>query len=161
MNKKAFSLIELMIVIVIIGVIYSLVVAKITLPAEKKLSPSLKTLKAYVASFIGEGNKATLVCTDSCKKCMVTRDGVKIMDIEPFFNPDIMLYRYDFFMGDIPLQQKNCFEFSMDRNGVSDQVIVVTEDKVYDYVPYFSSVEVYDSLEDLHDAREKLISEVQ
>jgi len=159
MKKRGFSLIELMIVIVIIGVVYSLALSKLQVAKETKPLPSLKNLKAYVASFIEDGKRATLECKE-CKKCWIYRDGKKITEVESFFDKSIEMYRYDFFLGETALQRENCFEFSMDRDGVGDQVIVVYKEKAYDYTPFFVPVVSYDSLAELKSAKEELVSEV-
>jgi len=161
MQKKAFSLIELMIVIVIIGLVYTLALSRIKAPKEELQKPSLKTLKSYLRSFSKDHQSVRLLCKDQCDSCMILRDGEKIKDIEGFFDESVEFYRYDFFMGDVALQRESCFDFTLDGDGVSDQVIIVYKEKVYDYTPYFDTVKEYDSLAALKDAKEKLISEVR
>jgi len=152
---------ELMVVIVIIGAVYALVVSKLQNVQKEKSLPTLSRLKSYVASFVKDGKKATLLCSEACKKCEVFRDGSKVADVESFFDASIERYRYDFFMGDVFLESQNCFEFSVDAKGVSDQVFVLYKGKVYDYTPYFDELHVYDSLGAFHTTKEQLVSEVK
>jgi len=159
-RKRAFSLIELMIVIVIIGVVYTLALSRIKAPKEETVKPSLKTLKSYLLSFSNDHKKTRLLCKE-CKNCIILHDDKKVKEIEPFFDSSIEFYRYDFFLGDVALNRENCFDFSVDGKGVSDQVIIVYKNKAYDYTPYFSGTVEYESLQALKDAKEKLISEVQ
>jgi len=160
MQKRAFSLIELMIVIVIIGVVYTMALSRIKAPKEETQKPSFKTLKSYLLSFSKDHTSVELLCKE-CKSCVIFRDGEKVKEIESFFDSSVEFYRYDFFLGDVALNRDSCFDFSVDGNGVSDQVIIVYKDKAYDYTPYFSDGVEYESLQDLKDAKEKLISEVQ
>ncbi len=161
MQKKAFSLIELMIVIIIIGVIYTLALSKIQTPVQELQKPTFKTLKSYLYSFSKDHKSVKLLCKKSCDACAVYSDGKKLLEVESFFDSSVEFYRYDFFLGDVALQRETCFEFLVDGNGVSDQVIIAYKGKVYDFTPYFSDVQEYGSIEELNDAKEKLISEVQ
>jgi prepilin-type N-terminal cleavage/methylation domain-containing protein len=160
MSKKGFSLIELMIVIVIIGVVYSLALSKLHTPKTELQTPSFKNLKGYLASFSRDNKSVQLLCKKSCSKCAIYSNGEKIKEIKSFFDASVEFYRYDFFLGDVALQKENCFDFSVDADGVSDQIIILYKEKVYDYTPYFKDVEEYNSLEELNDAKEKLIGAV-
>jgi len=161
MRKKAFSLIELMIVIVIIGLVYSLALSRIKAPKQQEQKPTFLTLKEFLLSFSKDHSTVKLLCKKSCDECIILSNGEKVADIESFFDQSVEFYRYDFFLGDIALDRDSCFEFSVDGNGISDQVIIVYKDKAYDYTPYFEGVKEYDSLSALKDAKEELISEVQ
>ena len=161
MQKKGFSLLELMIVIVIIGVLYTLTLSKLQSPQQEMQKPSLTTLKSYLSHFSHDHKKVELLCQKSCDKCVVLSDGVKLQELKGFFDADVEFYRYDFFLGEIALNRESCFDFSVDGDGVSDQVIIVYKEKVYDYTNYFTPVDEYDSLQELRDAKEKLISEVE
>ena len=161
--KKAFTLIELMIVIVIIGVVYTLALSKIKAPEEKTLKePTLLTLKSYLLDFMGKAEKVSLVCDDECKKCTISQDGKKIKTIQSFLENDVERYRYDFFLGAVALpQQEGCFSFSVQKSGVSDQVFVLYKQKAYDYMNYFEKPKVYDSLEEAVAAKEKIQEALQ
>jgi prepilin-type N-terminal cleavage/methylation domain-containing protein len=161
MQKRAFSLIELMIVIVIIGVVYSLALSRIKTPTQKSQPLSFLTLKSYLLGFSKDHKSVELLCEKSCDKCVILSDGKELAEVKSFFDKSVEFYRYDFFLGDVALNRESCFDFSIDGDGVSDQVIIVYKDKVYDYTPYFTDVVEYDSLEKLKDAKEERISAVQ
>jgi prepilin-type N-terminal cleavage/methylation domain-containing protein len=170
--KKAFSLIELLIVIVIIGVVYTLAITNLKSVSKEKFTPTLSNLKEYLISFLQEDTKAVrLLCLDDCSECSIYRDDEKVKDIESFFDASIERYRYDFLQG--PRQLRNdvyfnkeeqqediCFSFSVNKQLVADQVIVVYKEKAYDYSPYFEKTFRYDYLEEAVDAKEKLREEV-
>ncbi|MDQ7066931.1 MAG: hypothetical protein Q9M40_02395 [Sulfurimonas sp.] len=50
--------------------------------------------------------------------------------------------------------------FKVDKNFVSDQVIVVYENKAYDYSSYFTPTQSYDSLNDAVEQRQKINQEM-
>jgi len=171
--KKAFSLIELMIVIVIIGVIYTLAVSKLQTVGVEKLSPSLLNLKEYLLTYIKEDvREVKLLCLDSCESCSVYVDSVKQEEsIEPFFDASVEVYRYDFnqgavrkkntvFFNEEGRQENVCFSFNMNKDLISDQIIVVYKEKAYDYTRYFEPTKVYAHLEELLEAKESLAQEV-
>ncbi|QOP41723.1 prepilin-type N-terminal cleavage/methylation domain-containing protein [Sulfurimonas marina] len=159
--KKAFSLIELMIVIVIIGVVYTLVITKLHSVNEEQEKLSLKNLKSYMYKQIKDGNSSKLVCEDDCSVCTLYIDQEKRAEIEELIDDSIEVYRYSYSEGLVQQRFKGCFEFEVARDGISDQYIVAFKDKVYDYSEYFKGVKVYDTLQECVDEKEQLIQEVK
>ena len=161
--KKAFTLIELMIVIVIIGVVYSLAISKIKEPLKKTAhKPTLLTLKSYLLRFMQDGNKVSIVCGDRCSQCTIYRDNKVVSKIASFVDENVQSYRYDFFLGAVALPKgKDCFTFSVYKNGVSDQIIVLDKGKAYDYTGYFTKTKAYNSLQDAITAKKQLQEEVE
>lgn len=160
-----------MIVIVIIGVVYTLAVVKLKDVKAEKVHPSLANLKEYLQSLNKDGETMRLLCLDDCSECSVYQDKNKIATIKHFFDSDVAVYKYDFLQGAIeqkmPVffskdgsQEDVCFSFKVDKNSVADQVMVVYKDKTYDYSNYFEKTKVYDSLEDAVQAKQKLAQEV-
>ena len=161
-----------MIVIVIIGVVYTLAVTKLQRVGEQKMTPNFSNLKEYLDTFIkGEAASARLLCLDDCSECGVYVDGEKVKTIESFFDESVEMYRYDVrqgvinkkeavFFNEEDVQESVCFSFEVYKNSVAEQVIVSYEDKAYDYTSYFEKTPVYDSLEELVERKENLAQEV-
>lgn len=161
-----------MIVIVIIGVVYTLAVTKLKTVGEQKITPSFSNLKEYLGTFIkDEAASARLLCLDDCSECGIYVDGEKVKTIESFFDENVELYRYDVLQGVInkkeavffneeDVQESVCFSFEVYKNSVSEQVIVSYKDKAYDYSSYFETTPVYDSLEELVEHKQILAQEV-
>jgi hypothetical protein len=161
-----------MIVIVIIGVVYTLAIVQIKGAEEQKFAPSFKNLKEYLLSFIHDDAKsARLLCLDECEECSVYVDGEKVHSFESFFDESVQVYRYDFFEGmrvvqkgiffnEENVQQDLCFSFRVDKKGVAEQLFVLHNEKVYDYTPYFTKTQVYDSLEAVVQVKEELFQKV-
>ena len=83
--KKAFSLIELMIVIVIMGVIYTLSVQSFSNKSEESKKVTLLNLKEYMQGLEHE-KSVKLLCLDDCKSCDLFVDGEKKRVIEDFLD---------------------------------------------------------------------------
>jgi prepilin-type N-terminal cleavage/methylation domain-containing protein len=171
--KKAFSLIELMIVIVIIGVVYTLAVSNFEDIKDGKTKITMLNLKEYLQKIPHE-KSVELLCLDVCSSCNIFVDGQEYMDSASFddlIDDSVEVYRYDFLLG-VQEQSKKvyfnsenieedvCFSFSIDKQGVSDQVLVEFKDKVYDFTTHIGSIGVYDSIQELMDAKEILAQEL-
>jgi len=161
-----------MIVIVIIGVIYTLAVSKLQSVSTQKEAPSFANLKEYLHSYIKDDvQSARLLCLDDCSECSIYLDGIKKSSVESFLDSSVEVYRYDLLQGvqdkePIPffnkddVQERVCFSFEVDKNLISDQVMIVYKKRAYDYTSYFTPVPVYDSLSSLVDAKEEQAQEV-
>ena len=171
MKRGAFSLVELMIVIVIMGVVYTLSVTNFPTKAEEEAGGlSLANLKEYLQNLTYE-KSAELLCLDECQSCDILIDGEKNSTVENFVDDTIEAYRYDYRLGPqevVPnvyfnkegVQENICFSFKVDKEGVGDQILVKYKKRVYDFSTYILPTEVYFSLEDAVASKEKLIEEV-
>jgi len=168
--KKAFSLIELLIVILIIGVVYTLSIGNFKKMEDESKKLTLKNLKEYLQNFPHD-KSVELLCLDDCSSCDVFVDGEKTVEIDDFLDKSIKIYRYDFYTGIQEQSRKTffnsegieediCFSYTLDKKGVGDQMIVEFKDKVYDFSTYLGSTPVYSSLEEVADVKEGLAQEV-
>ncbi len=161
--KRAFSLIELLIVILIIGVVYTLSVGNFKKIKDESKKLTLQGLKEYLHELPHDEN-IEILCMEDCSACDIFADGEKINDkeIENFLDKSVKLYRYDFSLGmvEIEMESEVCFSYSMDKSGVGEQVIVEFKDKIYDFTAYLTSTPVYNSIEEAVDTKESLIQEV-
>jgi len=171
LQKKAFTLIELLIVIVIMGVIYTLAINNFDKLNDKTKTLSLSNLKEYLKSFPYQ-TKIELICTHRCLKCSVFVDNNKTKDIDKFLDSDIQKYKYDFDNGYIKIEndtffnKKNveqdvCFSYSLNKNRVGEQVLVEYKNRFYDFSDDLKGIKIYNSLEEATKAKEKLIEEVK
>lgn len=161
-----------MIVIVIIGVVYTLAITKLQNYGEEKAAPNFYNLKEYLLSYIkDDASKAKLLCLDDCSECSVYVDDEKVETFESFFDDSVESYRYDFLQGAVEkqedvffneegVQESVCFSFNVSKNLVADQIIVLYEDKAYDYSAYFTNTLVYDTLEEAVEKKQDLAEEV-
>jgi prepilin-type N-terminal cleavage/methylation domain-containing protein len=174
--KKGFSLIELMIVIMIIGVVYTLAITKLKVYSntQGKAPLTLKTLKPYLYQLANKAQaQAKLVCFDGCEVCRIYVGGEKAQELSnPLVTTQVVAYKYDYFDGMTPytptpifdengVEHDVCFELRVDTQNIATQIIVEDAQKVYDYSDYFQDVVVYNSLEEAKQAKEKQVEEVR
>lgn len=174
MKRKidGFSLIELMIVIVIIGIVYTLAFIQYQGSKENSIKPDIGNLKEYLVSYLKEdGNSSKLLCLDNCEICSIYVDDKKVSDIDVFFKDKIEIYSYNSineieieelgnFFSEDGIEKDICFSFEVDKNMVSDQVFIINGGKVYDYTNYFEKVKIFNSIDELKEEKENIVKEV-
>jgi len=170
-KRKAFSLIELLLVIVIIGVVYTLALGSFEQLAKKETGLSLEKMKEYLFSLEYE-KTAKLLCLDDCLTCDLVLDGNVSKTIDSFVDDTVKTYRYDFLYGYVEqepdvyfnvenIQEDVCFSYELDKNGVGSQILVEFNEKFYDFSSYFREVGIYNSIEEAREAKEEVMKEVR
>ena len=172
--KRAFSLIELLIVVLIIGVVYTLALNNLQMMKEGKVKPTLLTLKSYLSK-IKYDKQIKLLCLDNCESCVVFVDGKfdeKLSEeFEEFIDSSVVMYSFNINTGfsELPkevffnkeqVSEDICFSFSVDKKGMSDQVVVEYKEKVYDFMNYLTGTKVYVSTAELMDEKQRQVNEV-
>lgn len=173
--KKAFSLIELLIVIVIIGVVYSLSINKFNKLSEVDATKiTLSNLKEYMQN-IPHKNSVRFLCLDDCSACSIYVDDKIDKKLEGslngFLDSSVNVFKYDFdngmqekkedaFFNKDNVEKNVCFSYFIDKYGVGDQIYVEFKNKVYDFTNYFNKTTVYDSLEDATQVKENLNQDI-
>ena len=172
MQKKAFTLIELLLVVVIIGIIYGLVINSMQRINDKEANLDFKTLPTFLESFYQQ-NSVAFTCIDNCKKCALYVDGEKLKDIEPFMKEERQL-RFWFFDANVGTQEFRftpifdeddrefdvCFNYEIFKDGSHTEMIVETEKWSYDYRGPFHKVDSFSSLQELEESRQDELQEV-
>ena len=159
-----------MIVVVIMGVVYTLAITNFSRLSDESANVDLKNLKEYLLSQKFQ-ESARLLCLNECSDCNVYLDGTPVKKIDDFFDAGVIIYRYEFNYGyteqevDVYFDENDvekdvCFSYEINQDGVGDQVLIEYKKKFYDYVPYLKSVVVYSSLEEAKEAHAKLEEEV-
>ncbi len=170
--RKAFSLIELLIVILIIGVVYTMAIGNFQKLKEEETVVTMQTLKEYLQKIPHE-KEVKLLCLNECFNCSIFVDDEKIESQTPFediLDSSVNVYRYDPLLGvmeqtqdiyfnDEDIEESVCFSFSVDKKGVGDQVLVELKESVYDFSTYFKKTPKYSSLEEAIEAKENLLQE--
>ncbi len=148
--KKAFSLIELLIVIAIIS-LFGFMVFGFLKKAEIKEDPyTIKNLKDALA---GKGD-AELVCVDKCSKCFIRSPGSNNLQKTQSNLGEITAYILD--SRDDPQKlefgrlddHKVCLRYRHYANGSSSQMILESDGKFFYFPSYFGEVSTHDSLQD-------------
>ncbi len=144
----AFSLIELIIVILIASLFAALVFNNVNLGTKKEKKVGIKELKKAAGRIRGD---AELVCTDKCSKCSLVSNGkstevksllkeLKAYILDDGGNPqEIEFGRMD--------DRKICLRFHYYPNGSNSQMIIESNDKYYFVPSFFGDVEVYNDMD--------------
>jgi len=170
LRRSAFTLIELMIVIVIMGVVYSMAVNSFTRLSDESANIDLKNLKEYMINTPYESS-VKVICLDDCSECNLFVDGIKTQTLDSFVDDSVRIYRYEYIYGftkrefDVffnvdNVEENVCFSYKIDEEGIGDQVLIEFKDKFYDFSPYFTRTQVFSSLEDANSARAERAKEV-
>lgn len=174
MQKKAFSLIELLIVVLIIGVVYTLSVTKFQKVGAESNLLSLKTLKEFLHSQKYKIN-SKLICIENCSECFLVLDGKKDTKqkekFKNFLDDSVEIFQYDHLKGfseaplDVYFNKENveesvCFSYSINKQGIGDQVYVHFKEKVYDFTSPIYKTKIYNSLDEVSQMKENLYQEV-
>jgi len=172
MQKKAFTLIELLLVVVIIGVIYGLVIGSMKKMGNKEENLDFLSLPVFLKS-LHQNNRVALTCIDNCRSCGLYIDGEKVRDIPPFMRDErrLSFWRFDANLGAqelrfTPLFDEDnrefdvCFNFEIFEDGSSSEMIVETKKYSYDYRGLTQKVAQYDSLQELEESRQVELQEV-
>ncbi len=161
--KKGFTLFELMLVIVIVGVVYSLMIQNFAFSKEESEGISLENLPEYLRkNFSSSKEKITFRCMDECSICSVFVGSQETNQTEGFFEKytdpsvytliDDTLKRVEF--ADYVKDYKHirvCFEYHLYANGSSDKLVVKYKDSVYMYDNFFEKTKKFRSLLDAQD----------
>jgi len=165
LNRKAFTLFELMVVVMIIGVVYALVLGSFD-PKKSIKVITLKDIKSALLPHWIKGKQVDLYVYDKCKKSALFVNGELKEDlkvnIDSYIFKDIKVYK-SALRGDrreikfTPViiddrVKKVCFQYTIFPNGSSSSYIVKSGKNYYVYFPYFEDTYI---TTDFDDAKEK------
>jgi len=168
--KKGFTLLELMLVVVLIGIIYGSVTNVFENYKEKNIDLTLMTLEKYMQGF-SYNNHVSLVCIKNCEECLLFINEKFSQNMTPFLDKNIELYRYDKDTGTEKLEllpyfrsdeqeEEACFRYDIYPDGSRTEMIVKSDEGVYMFPSYFGSVEKYRSLEEVIEKRNQITRKV-
>ncbi len=155
--RSAFSLLELMLVVVIIGIVYAMALSSFK-PSEKKEldAVTMRTLPKYLRQNFPLAD-AKIVCFSPCGKCGVMADGEWMEDeLELFPNSDVKSYTLDtqgfatekeFAPQDMnDAYREACFVLHKEANDAISPFVLQSEGSFLYYRAGYEEVEEYDSL---------------
>ena len=142
LQKKAFTLFELILVVIIIGLVYSLVLGKITNKKNIEVQ-NLKDLKKILI----KNNINKLLVYDKCKKTKpynINPELFKDIQVYTVINDNIEKVEFN------PIKIKEeiydvCLKFDINKNQSSSSYIIKQNDKYFVFHPYFQETKVFDN----------------
>lgn len=146
MKKKAFSLFELILVVILIGLVYSLVLDKINIKKNIHIK-ELKSLKKLLPL------DTKLIVYDRCQKQNIKIDNI-FKNIKVYTVENDSLKEVEF----APYQDKNgniydvCLRFQKFQNGSITPYIIKQNDNYVVFYPYFKEPEKFSDAQSAIDA---------
>jgi prepilin-type N-terminal cleavage/methylation domain-containing protein len=157
LNSRGFTLFELLIVIILIGLIYGLFVSNLHNKETKSDALTLLNMKQTLLNQPFK-KKSEIICLEPCKECRIYNDGEK-SDADPFslFKEHPKVYQTDYYgrlqqQQQLPLANEEnilqdvCFRFRVKNNKSSSHYIVEADKKFYVFYAYMRDVNVTTSL---------------
>ena len=142
-NKKAFTLIELLIVLIIIGVVYTLFNPKLT---NKKEISRFEDLKKFLVSKYKPPIK--LECFgQKCEKCFVNNKELKEYQIFTS-KPKTYLFDTSGYISEKEFEDDKCFEYQIYKNKSSENILVEKDNQFYVFYSYFKKPKVFANYDD-------------
>jgi len=142
-SKRAFSLIELLVVIFLISLVYFFVIANVKI-ANKNKKPVLTPLTLRDIAKDQLGKSGEIICIADCKQCYISKNHASL---DPYkgninFGNDVVVYtmrqgdnleKEDFGRID---DNKVCLRFNLYSNKSSSKM-VIQNDKGFFYIPSY------------------------
>jgi len=157
--RKAFSLIELLIVILIIGIIYSMGFEGFEFIKAKPKALTPLNLKATIMKSKAFTGEATLLCIKKCKECYLRRNVNSAFEAyqSPIDLSNMLAYTLDQqeALAEVKFgryqDQKICLLMDFYKNGSSSQLILKNEKASYFLPAYFDKPKQFENIEDAKD----------
>ncbi len=157
-KKRGFTLFELILVIFIIGILYTLVGISFDRFFSKDKEFKFENLKEFMKEFQKNDKLIKLVCYQNCQKCVVYEDEKIINDdLKLKLDDKLKIYVIDEYgelvkvefkerfidqSVEFPELEKVCFEYKIYPNGSNSSFVVYNFAKYYIFNSYFSDVNV-------------------
>ncbi len=172
MQKRGFTLLELLLVVVIIGVVYGLVISSMKKLTDKESALGFETLPSFLETFYQQ-NSVAFICTDNCRNCKLYVDGEALKKMPAFMKDE---RRLNFWTFDVNLGMQElrftplfdedgrefdvCFKYEIFEDGSSTEMVIETKKKSYDYRGSLHKVDTFVSLQALEESRQEELREV-
>lgn len=155
-QHRGFSLVELLIVIMIVGLIYAMGFSGVNVAKAKPKALTPLNLKDNIVKSEFYNGRATLMCLDKCTKCYLRKglsskftpysNGVQLKDITAYTidrRDSLHKIEYERF-NDRPI----CLVIDFYNNGSSTQLILEDDKGAYFLPAFFGDAKKFDSVED-------------
>lgn len=166
-NKKpSFSLVELILVIVLISLTYTLFVPKMTLYSNKKEILSLVNIKSYLKKYFKFEENLTFSCTDTTCYIFADNKRVENFEVKNLFSSLPVVYQNNESLEFLDITIDNIsysvvFELAFDKDYKSKDILLEANTLFYFYNAIKDEVSVFETLGAYEDFYENLKLEVR
>jgi len=156
-ERNSFTLFELILVIVIIGVVYTLFIQNID-KLQRTQSIGIEQLSEHLKTF-QDKNEVSLICIDECKKCEIYVDKNATKQYLELFKEEVISYEVD---KDGQLEKRKylpiydereeievCLKFTLFKNGSVSETILEYNEDIYYFPTYFGKMQKFETLDGL------------
>lgn len=157
-KKSAFTLIEIIIVIILISITYSFVLGSFN--KRTKSIDDKVTLNNLKSNLLELGEDVEVQCVEENLKCFMFIDDEKT-EINQLFSADISVYKYSKELEQIEYANDVIFAYSCNKHQKCSEMIVETKDNTYIFNDIHKKPIVLESLSDVNDYFDKKIDEVK
>jgi len=162
MRLKAFSLIEIIVVIILIGIMFSLVLTVYTSKKNKNIELTLKDIPLHVKK-----NGTLYIYGQDCQKAIIElKDGQYANSTNFKYKKENVVIEKNYLdrfeevdFGTHRIKDKNeevCFKLTFKKKRFFQKFIVSAQNKYYLFSPFYQEVKKFDILEEAKVALEAL-----
>ncbi|MDR0665898.1 MAG: hypothetical protein LBF71_00650 [Campylobacteraceae bacterium] len=161
--RGAFTLFELLLVLLLIVILYGLFAQNFSISSQEDESVKLERLNLYLAGIGGGENLVSLRCIDNCNECRVLINGKdtnktlnvfeKNSAVEAYYFDGKRLEKaaFDDYHVSGYRREKVCFRLDVYPNGSSDKLVLEYKKKAYLFENYMEDGKVFDSVASARD----------
>lgn len=161
--RKAFTLMEIVIVVFLMGSVTLLLFSNFNLPEERKISVSLENIKEYMLSSFSYEEELSLICVEDEKfSCYIFVDNQRQENIEvnSLFKELPSVYNYDKQLSSLEFKtikiddydENIFFELKIDNDRKHKGIVVDTNDEnVYVFNPLSNTTQKYENTNEVVD----------
>lgn len=161
--KKAFTLIELIIVILLIGTTYYLVISNNSFKIEKKKENlTLENLKEFLIEKFPFEKNLDFFCIEKDLNCYVKVDDTFVEDfkVEKFFKTIPEVYEYSKIRTRIDFEDKRvndetqrvCFDLKIDNDfKINEFILDDLQNSIYVFNSIYQKPKIYKNLDEVHE----------
>lgn len=168
--KKGFTLLELLLVVVLMGIVYGSISNIFEQYKEKKIDVTLMSLQNYMQNY-AYNSHVSLVCIKQCGECLLFVNEKFKQNVTPFIEKNVELFRYDKDLSTQKLtippyftpdgqEEEVCFRYDIQPDTSKTEMIVKNKNDVYVFSSFFGSVKKYESLDEAIGEQNRLAQKV-
>ncbi len=163
MRVRAFTLIEIIVVIILIGVIFSLVLSNFTSTSRKNSLLKMKDLPLYIKKMYPKVDSTLYMYGENCDKSVISLNNDSYIETPTFgfrkentilnINISQDFRKVTFLETRIDKKKENiCFKLDFHNGRFFDKFIMTSKNTYYLFSPFYQEIKTFKTLEDAQKA---------